>query len=391
MAAMGRPCQETAAVPGRSAAKPGVSCENPEPWARKTGLGGKPYPILWWGGGVGGKIYEIEGGGVKNVTFLREGVLFCYLLAIFVGIAGITMVFLAGKKQATQLNKALKLFLVGMLIMSLYDLLLYYTGYVLGDIQDMLALRIGSCIIAILFYLWLHLQQKIADTDQFAALQKGARLYIFIYAALWFFSTIIFTIKYFYALRWLLLVTDIILILILLVGSVVYISKCVLEYRPKLTIYYMIIVTAMLVWNYASYFWGEASVYWGNSKFIREPLDLTIIFWFVVNIATVIFIYRTDFQRAFGEDSEASTHKEFNLEQRMEAVAEEYELTSREKDLARLIYEGKSNSQIAEMRYISESTVKTHVYNIFRKMEVKNRMGVTCIIREGKIPEESER
>lgn len=315
------------------------------------------------------------------MTFLREGVLICYLFAIFVGIAGMTMVFLAGRRRATELNKALKIFLIGMLVMSFYDLLLYYTGYVLGDIKDMLALRIGSCIIAVLFYLWIHLEQKIAVTDEFKALQKAARTYIFIYAALWFVSTIVFTIDYFYALRWLLLVTDIILLLIMLVGSVVYISKCVLQHKPKATIYYMIIVTAMLVWNYASYFWGEASVYWGNSRFIREPLDLTIIFWFVVNIVTVLFIYRTDFNEAFKSEPQVSAAKEFDLQARMDAVAAEYDLTGREKDLGRLIYEGKSNSQIAQMLFISESTVKTHVYNIFRKMEVKNRIGVTRIIR----------
>ena len=39
-------------------------------------------------------------------------------------------------------------------------------------------------------------------------------------------------------------------------------------------------------------------------------------------------------------------------------------------------------SEIAEMLFLSESTVKTHIYNIFRKMEVKNRVSVICIINE---------
>lgn len=317
-----------------------------------------------------------------SVTFLREGVLFCYMLALFLGIAGLTMAVLAGKKQRTEQNMAMQIFLAGMTVMSLYDFLLYYTGYVLGNITDMLALRIGSCIIAILFYLWLNLEQKIAGTDEFRALQKAAKTYIGIYALLWFLSTILFTVNYFYTIRWILLVTDIILLLIMLIGSVVYASKCVLMHHSKGTIYYMVIVTAMLVWNYASYFWGEASVYWGNSRFIREPLDLTIIFWFVVNIATVLYIYRNDFHQAFESgEPQAARPGEFDIEKRMEEVACEYELTGREKDLARLIYSGKSNGEIAEMLFISESTVKTHVYNIFRKMEVKNRIGVTQIIR----------
>lgn len=324
------------------------------------------------------------------MTFLREGVLFCYLLALFVGIAGLTMAVLAGKRQHTQRNKAMSVFLAGMTVMSLYDFLLYYTNYVLGDIRDMLALRIGSCIIAILFYLWLNLEQKIAETEEFKSLQNTAKTYISIYALLWFLSTILFTGNYFYTLRWILLVTDLILVLILLIGSVVYTSICVLNHRPKGTIYYMVIVTAMMVWNYASYFWGEASVYWGNSRFIREPLDLTIIFWFVVNIATVLYLYRNDFHQAFeGQQSQSPVQTGFNIEQRMEEVAGEYDLTGREKDLARLIYEGKSNRQIAAMLFISESTVKTHVYNIFRKMEVKNRIGVTYIIRGEQAAEQS--
>lgn len=317
------------------------------------------------------------------MTFLREGVLFCYLLALFVGVAGLTMAILAGKKRRTEQNKAMQIFLAGMTVMSLYDFLLYYTGYVLGTITDMLSLRIGSCIIAILFYLWINLEQKIAGTDEFRALQRAAKTYIGVYALLWFLSTILFTVSYFYTIRWLLLVTDIILLLIMLIGSVVYTSKCVLLHCRKGTIYYMIIVTAMLVWNYASYFWGEASVYWGNSRFIREPLDLTIIFWFVVNIATVFYIYRNDFHQAFEspEPEQAPPAEVFDLDRRLEETAREYELTGREKDLARLIYTGKSNGEIAELLFISESTVKTHVYNIFRKMDVKNRMGVTQIIR----------
>lgn len=315
------------------------------------------------------------------MTFMREGVMLCYLFAISLGVAGITMVFLSGQKRPTPLNKALRFFLTGLLLMSLYDLLIYYTDYVLGHIRDILTLRIGSCIIAVLFYLWLHLEQKIADTDEFQSLQKAARTYILAYAVLWFLSAILFAVNYFYTLRWLLLVTDIVLLLIMLVGSVVYMSKCVLRHKPKATIYYMLIVTAMLLWNYASYFWGEASVYWGNSGFIREPLDLTIVFWFVVNIATVFFSYRMDFKETFGESRAHSGEGKFDLDRRMEEIAAEYELTGREKDLSRLIYEGKSNSQIAELLFISESTVKTHVYNIFRKMEIKNRVEVVRIIR----------
>ena len=55
-------------------------------------------------------------------------------------------------------------------------------------------------------------------------------------------------------------------------------------------------------------------------------------------------------------------------------------LRTREKELVELIYNGKSNKEIADILFLSESTVKTHIYNIFRKMDVKNRVGVICVI-----------
>ena len=66
----------------------------------------------------------------------------------------------------------------------------------------------------------------------------------------------------------------------------------------------------------------------------------------------------------------------------IEEVREQYQLTPREKEVVELIYRGRTNREIAEMLFLSESTVKTHVYNIFRKMGVKNRVGILCIINE---------
>ena len=54
----------------------------------------------------------------------------------------------------------------------------------------------------------------------------------------------------------------------------------------------------------------------------------------------------------------------------------------REHEFVELIYKGKCNKDIAESLFLSESTVKTHIYNIFRKMEVKSRVEVIYKINE---------
>ncbi|MEJ2766060.1 LuxR C-terminal-related transcriptional regulator [Photobacterium sp. MCCC 1A19761] len=49
-------------------------------------------------------------------------------------------------------------------------------------------------------------------------------------------------------------------------------------------------------------------------------------------------------------------------------------LTNREKEIMQLLVLGASNTQIAERLFVSENTVKTHLYNVFKKINVKNRM-----------------
>lgn len=49
-------------------------------------------------------------------------------------------------------------------------------------------------------------------------------------------------------------------------------------------------------------------------------------------------------------------------------------LTKREIQMLHFLAQGYTNSQIAEESHISEHTVKTHLYNVFKKIEVRNRL-----------------
>lgn len=50
------------------------------------------------------------------------------------------------------------------------------------------------------------------------------------------------------------------------------------------------------------------------------------------------------------------------------------QLTGRERQILGFLAAGKSNREIADNLYVSPHTVKTHVYNIFQKIEVSNRL-----------------
>jgi DNA-binding NarL/FixJ family response regulator len=50
-----------------------------------------------------------------------------------------------------------------------------------------------------------------------------------------------------------------------------------------------------------------------------------------------------------------------------------HDLTRRELEILRLVAEGSSNSQLAKMLWVTEQTVKFHLSNIYRKLDVSNR------------------
>ncbi|MBN2050698.1 MAG: hypothetical protein JW760_09655 [Spirochaetales bacterium] len=61
---------------------------------------------------------------------------------------------------------------------------------------------------------------------------------------------------------------------------------------------------------------------------------------------------------------------------------EEYRLSPREIDVVREILVGRRNKDIAEKLFISERTVKAHLYNVFTKCRVKNRLELVYIFSE---------
>ena len=92
------------------------------------------------------------------------------------------------------------------------------------------------------------------------------------------------------------------------------------------------------------------------------------------------FIFRRDNEKQNNTDS--NNEKEQSYEQDLEIVISAEQLyfhfralglTQREAEVARLVYNGLTNYEIASELYISEKTVKKHMSHIFEKLEIEKR------------------
>jgi len=79
----------------------------------------------------------------------------------------------------------------------------------------------------------------------------------------------------------------------------------------------------------------------------------------------------------------------------LDAIASEHNLTVREREVVELILQGKSNKEIEELLFISSNTVKNHIYNTYRKLDVKSRTQLMSLVMVAQVsnhvgePEES--
>ena len=73
--------------------------------------------------------------------------------------------------------------------------------------------------------------------------------------------------------------------------------------------------------------------------------------------------------------------------QPIQRVEDRFGLTPRELEILELMAEGRSNAQLARMLWVTEQTVKFHLSNVYRKLEVSNRTEASRLAqRAGLLP-----
>lgn len=73
---------------------------------------------------------------------------------------------------------------------------------------------------------------------------------------------------------------------------------------------------------------------------------------------------------------------QLKTETELERIFRKYNISNREQEIIQLILKGKSNKEIEDSLYISLPTVKSHIYSVYRKLGVKNRLELINFIQK---------
>lgn len=305
---------------------------------------------------------------------------FCYIFTILIGVSALTVQWLAGKGDTEKNFSVMKPFIVMLLIMNVYDFIIYYSDNIILEStivypRGNILFSLGDSLMAILVILWLRVEKDICKSRRFDQCVKIGQWYLIIYVVIWILAIAFFRQQY-----WVRLIIDIPLIGLLLAGSGAYIYDDIKNKCHHALIIYKSVITVFILINYGTYFINESGILDAKGNML---MDITIFFWLVINAANITLLYKRDFHESYLSPPE-STPAVVDLQDALEAVRTKFELTKREIEILEQIYAGKNNTQIAETLFISESTVKAHIYNIFRKLHVKSRVEAVCVVREEK-------
>ena len=110
-------------------------------------------------------------------------------------------------------------------------------------------------------------------------------------------------------------------------------------------------------------------------QFVIHSDEAYELIWLVFNILVFDFVWRSiDPGRGPEHGIEMDPDLGFRLLQK------KYGLSDRERDIARLVFEGKNNKDIASELFLSPNTVKVHVSNLYKKIGAENRVQAVQII-----------
>lgn len=295
-----------------------------------------------------------------------------YTAAMIIATAAWTIEWLATKGEHKG-SKAMLPFIRVLLLMNVLGYFLHsairFEDNLFSAQESRLAISVGRGMLTVLSVFWI--KGLAVKAGKSIKVYEFAQKYIVFYLAALSVGMGLF-IEY----NWIRLVVDIPMMLLFFVGCPFCIREGIQMGDSRESTAYKISVTVLLIIIYSCYFIGEIATI---SKWSVAVVSFTVFCWIIIDGYTAVTFYRKGFSSSY--QIVKPGQQTWNLDRALEQVKEEYNLTGREKEILGEMYNGKTNPQIGDTLFISRSTVKAHIYNLFKKMGVNNRVEAVRLIK----------
>ncbi len=314
-----------------------------------------------------------------------------YTIAAVLGLICIVLVIVQGldKIKKTDTYKSTLLFAANIVLIAIL-LCGMYSREVLLSQYDVIGIGrfFDYGLYALLLYSWTNLAESLIKEQNesysrllFIATKSTAAIAFFIFSVI---AVFFMNDTYHIESHGVLLIYQITEIVFGILSSVL-IGVCAYIYCTKVVIStirkYVIISAATLGTYYICQGISSALCIGAADVLMWKPDDVAYSGWILtaINASTIFFIYKKDFQEMY-QPSEECESPATTIDQAMDKLAVAHHLTHREREIVELVYEGNSNAMIAEILCISQNTVKSHIRNIFEKLDVNSRFALTALI-----------
>ncbi|MDF3000448.1 MAG: hypothetical protein K0Q48_567 [Bacillota bacterium] len=354
---------------------------------------------------------------------MRHILVWIYIFAGFFGMFSNFLYWLMSKKSIFQGSKErseLRKFVFCTFLTGLVSFFTFYSQYIILLRPENTAIQVLDYLLwaCFLFY-WINYLDSMVGSSNLRLMKKIVKYGTLYYIGLCLLIAYglrdlefeIANIKF----RSFFLLLDVLFCILALLAVCLYAIRANSEAKNKRSGAYICVISFALIF-YASYeFLNYAQIFSSFPAYGAwelGPFNATAFFLLFSNLITLIYVYYNDFSTSFiisqhaeesvdqiqnsselndnatlGSDTQVAFEPTDSIADSAEQCEREhvsslYNLTPREQEVMEFICKGYNNAEIADELFISQNTVKHHIYNLFKKLNVKNRIELICLLRE---------
>lgn len=317
------------------------------------------------------------------MTILKN---FAYILILVISTSIITLYISKASYKKNTTYKCIVIFYAAMFVYVLNEMLLssHYISMISMNNRHFLILPSNIAFIIIILS-WLRVVCIFSDKmnmNQWVCLIKCSIVYGFITVGLSIVGIFIDQEACINIVSLIIMIFDTIFDFTIILISIVLLKRpnehC---YNKKKVIFTKVLGLILIIYMIYTVIWDiRMPAAYRRDFSIFQEFDIALVIYAIVCILLMAM-----FNKGVSDDITEELYKVIGIKNDKEKLVDKvsyiYDLSQREEEVTRLLIKGRSNPEIADELFISKSTVKYHVGNIYQKTGTKTRFELMTLIR----------